>query len=46
LARERIWAEPSITWRSSPTYAAMICIDCDTEITGNPVWRATRSAVR
>ena len=24
----------------------MICIDCDTEITGNPVCRATRSAVR
>ena len=23
----------------------MICIDWDTEITGNPVWRATRSAV-
>ena len=24
----------------------MICIDCDTEITGKPVCRATRSAVR
>jgi hypothetical protein len=24
----------------------MICIDCDTEMTGKPVWRATRSAVR
>ena len=24
----------------------MICIDCDTEITGNPVCLATRSAVR
>src|ERR671921_412040 len=24
----------------------MMCIDCDTEMTGNPVCRATRSAVR
>ena len=24
----------------------MICIDCDTEMTGKPVWRAARSAVR
>ena len=24
----------------------MMCIDADTEMTGTPVWRATRSAVR
>ena len=30
----------------APTYAAMICIDWDTEMTGKPVCFATRSAVR
>ena len=30
----------------APTYTAMMCIDCDTEMTGAPVCFATRSAVR